>query len=184
MSWQALNWATAVEVGDSTRKLVLLLLANYAGMDDGVCFPSQRRLAREAEVSERTIRRVLGRLEDDGLIERRRRHRTSDGTRTTDLIRLCLPVNLAARADRLPDTGDRPTGQALAAHEPLLEPLTHLHLAREGKEGSGLSFEEQAAQARRLAARFRSPGGLTEEPGSEEQEDPGPTEAGFSGLGG
>lgn len=159
VSWQALNWATSIEVGDSTRKLVLILLANYAGMDDGVCFPSQKRLAREAEVSERTIRRILARLEDDGLIERQRRHRASDGSRTTDRIRLRLPVTMSGRADRLPDTDDRPTGQALAAHEPPLEPRD-LHLAVP-HEHTALGFEEQTRRARELARRYRAPGGLT-----------------------
>lgn len=60
-------WAWQQPVDDSTRKLVLVKLADSAN-DEGVCSPTQDRLAVECGVSERTVRRHLKRLGDDGLI--------------------------------------------------------------------------------------------------------------------
>lgn len=86
MSFQAQNWAVKIKTGTPSAKSVLLLLANYAD-HTGFCYPSQERLAEELELTERTVRDALGRLEEMGVIRRERRF-TTEGYRTSDGIRL------------------------------------------------------------------------------------------------
>ena len=129
--------------GSTTRKAVALVLADHADGDKWTTVVGQRRIAAEAEVGERTVRRVLSEFESEGLIVRRRRHR-EDGTRTSDELILvrekvqALPATLTARTTTgqsgrlggdyrphrpdLPATQAGPTGQSLAAQEPSEEP--------------------------------------------------------------
>lgn len=87
-------------------KIVLLALADYAN-GDGVCFPGQQSLAKKCSIAERTLRDKLTRLEELGLVARRRRQ-DSDGYRTSDEYRL-LPANPAGR-------DVRPTGKSEGAY--------------------------------------------------------------------
>lgn len=86
MSVRAISWALGAETGKPTAKLVLLALANYAD-DDGICWPSQARIARETEQSVDSIQRRLRDLESAGLIERQRRNGRY-GARITDRYHL------------------------------------------------------------------------------------------------
>lgn len=69
--------------GDPACKLVLLALANCHNPHTGLCFPSNKALADDAEMHESTVRRHLKTLAAIGLIARKRRtnvlgHRISD----------------------------------------------------------------------------------------------------------
>ena len=75
MSWEATDWAVKQRTGSPIDKLNLLLLANRADQD-GVCWPSQARLAVEGEQSDDTVQRSLARLENAGLICRNRCRKT------------------------------------------------------------------------------------------------------------
>ena len=75
MSWEATNWATQLRVGSPIDKLCLLMLGNRADQD-GVCWPSQARLADEGEMSADTVQRSLKRLEEAGFIRRSRSLKT------------------------------------------------------------------------------------------------------------
>lgn len=55
--------------GDTTAKLVLIVLADYAN-DEGMAWPSVDTLTREVEVGSRTIQRSLRKLEALGLIRK------------------------------------------------------------------------------------------------------------------
>lgn len=118
MSIQAVAWAIRQRVGSPTGKVLLMCLANYAD-ESGECWPSQGTMSAEAELGERATRDWLKTLEDQGFIERQRRHR-GDGSRTSDLIRLCLnrppdtpasdlPAESAGRPNQ-PASGAAPTG--------------------------------------------------------------------------
>lgn|GEM_PF-3539913 len=96
MSIQAVAWAISQRVGSPTGKVLLMCLANYAN-ERGECWPSQKTIAREAELGERATRDWLQKLEAQGFIERSRRHR-ADGSRTSDHVVLNL--------SRVPDSGD------------------------------------------------------------------------------
>jgi hypothetical protein len=67
MSWQAMAWAIQQRVRPPARKLLLVALANYADKD-GVCWPSQARLAYDTEMSLDTIQRQTKKLVADGLM--------------------------------------------------------------------------------------------------------------------
>lgn len=128
MSVQAMGWAFKVRTGSNVLKSVLVAVANYAD-EEGVCWPSQARLARDTELSDRTVREALARLEKMGLMERTRRT-NEDGYRASDRIRLnpsyrkqppLGPMDQQERdADRsnrsevpvgLPEADDTPTGR-------------------------------------------------------------------------
>ena len=97
------------QFGSTVRKAVALVLADHADGDRWATTVGQQRISREAEVGERTVRRVLAEFEDEGLIRRVRRHRES-GARTSDEI-----VLVQSAIERLPatDAGRQipPTGQ-------------------------------------------------------------------------
>jgi hypothetical protein len=68
MSARAVAWVLSVKLRDSTRKLVLVGLADHANLDGTAAFPSQATLADYAECSVRQVRRHLACLLDDGWI--------------------------------------------------------------------------------------------------------------------
>jgi hypothetical protein len=126
VSFQAMNWASAQTTGNVGRKVVLLLLANYAD-EHGSCFPGQEKIAEETEQSVRTVRTQLAELERRGFI--RRQHRgMAGGGRKSDRYFLNLgnaadfagkgePANGASR------TGNsEQTNRQRVAEEPLVEP--------------------------------------------------------------
>jgi len=67
MSWQATAWAVRQKVGPPARKLLLLVLANYADAD-GICWPSQETLAEDTGLSLDTVQRQTKRLSADGFL--------------------------------------------------------------------------------------------------------------------
>lgn len=76
MSWQATAWAEKRITGSPARKVLLLVLANYAN-DLGYCWPSQATLAAGTEQSPDTVQRQLKRLAADGHITIEKRARAS-----------------------------------------------------------------------------------------------------------
>lgn len=74
MSWQATVWAEQQQTGSPARKVILLVLANYAD-EYGYCYPGQRTIARGTEQSVDTVQRHLKRLETDGFLKRAKRQR-------------------------------------------------------------------------------------------------------------
>lgn len=96
MSIQAVNWAIEQRVGDPTLKILLLAICNYTNENDE-CWPSQAVLARDSEVSDRTIRRALKKLVDLGFIETQSRERAGGGNSS-------LLIRILRHADKLSDT--------------------------------------------------------------------------------
>lgn len=86
MSVQAITWALDYAAGSVTEKVLLLVLANYAN-EFGVSWPSQKTLADQTVLSERTVRRVLADMERRGVIRRIVRRR-GNGSRQSDMILL------------------------------------------------------------------------------------------------
>lgn len=69
MSHQATNWAMKLRDMKPATKAVLLCLANFHTPDKG-CFPSHRRIATDACMSERSVRNHLAELEAMGHLRR------------------------------------------------------------------------------------------------------------------
>lgn len=112
MSRHVASVITARKFGSTSRKAVMLVLAEYADVDwSTIC--GQERIAAEAELSERTVREVLKAFEEEQLIARERRYRP-DGYRTSDRIRLnraaieTLPAAFAGRYDEAPTVDQKP----------------------------------------------------------------------------
>ncbi|WP_276829202.1 helix-turn-helix domain-containing protein [Bifidobacterium coryneforme] len=72
MSWQATSWALReAPVGNNTTaRLILVSLADRAGVDGRNTWPSVRTLMGELHISDSTVRRQLAWLEDQGIISR------------------------------------------------------------------------------------------------------------------
>jgi len=87
MSFQAMGWAISQKTGSAATKLVLLMLANYAGAEDGAAFPSVNRLAEECELGRRTVQAALHNLEQQGFIEIEGRSR-KNGSATSNQYRV------------------------------------------------------------------------------------------------
>jgi hypothetical protein len=67
MSIAVMNWVWANSPTSGNERLVLLALADACSRDDGSgCWPSAATIARKANISDRTVRRVITRLEADG----------------------------------------------------------------------------------------------------------------------
>lgn len=68
MSWQATKWAIKQKVGNQGRKLLLIVLAEFAD-EHGYCWPSQGRLAKDTEASLDTVQRQTKKLIADGFVQ-------------------------------------------------------------------------------------------------------------------
>ena len=67
MSIAVMNWVWANSPTSGNERLVLLALADACSRDDGSgCWPSAATIARKANISDRTVRRVIARLETEG----------------------------------------------------------------------------------------------------------------------
>ena len=101
MSIKAVSWAIEVRVGDPTLKVLLIAIANYAD-ENNRAWPSQKRLAYDTEVSERTIRRKMNELQDLGLISIEERRRPSGEVATS-----VVTLNTSGQSGRLSQPADK-----------------------------------------------------------------------------
>lgn len=94
MSLKALLWAWNQKGISASEKLVLLGLAQYAGIDNESCFPSQSRLAEECGMTRRAVINSLAALRARNLVDIRHRVR-EDGSYTSNLYTLMIDANNA-----------------------------------------------------------------------------------------
>lgn len=78
----AIDWATGMQTGNPTAKNVLSKMARYVD-DENVCWPSQKRLAADTDLSERSVKGAVALLVEVGLVERENRL-TKDGRTTSN----------------------------------------------------------------------------------------------------
>jgi hypothetical protein len=133
------NWMIREKRVPRNAILVYASLSSRAGM--GAIFPSQATIAEESGLSERTVRRMMGHLEELGVIERRaRRGGEGRANSKTDAYtlhpngRIEGSANLSGRSER-PDTEDVATGQELQC-APLIE------VDREEVDRASCSFDD------------------------------------------
>ena len=144
------------EIKGATR-LVLIALADHANDEDGECYPSVKRLAYKAAVTERQARRSVEWLEERGYAIRIGRR----GNRT-NVYRLALPdwkypldrtrKSGLANADRTqesmrPDMGvrtDRTRGSAQTGHG---SPPIPKGTRRESPKNQGKDFQSSESRA-------------------------------------
>lgn len=154
MSNAAITWAKKQKTGHSTRKAVLVAIADYAD-EMGRCWPSQKRIAEDTEFGERTVRRALSELEEMGFIKRDNRHSPDKMTYMSDIIILGPDIGRDEASQRPAATSQRPltTGQRPSVQEP----------AANGAGASGHSRQDPAANlaAKPLIEPSQEPSGET-----------------------
>jgi DNA-binding transcriptional MocR family regulator len=92
MSFEASIWALKQAPALSMRaKAVLPHLADYVHNGERICIPSQERLAEDAGISVRTVRRAINDMEERQLIKVRPRMRRSGRGRRSDSYELFGP---------------------------------------------------------------------------------------------
>jgi hypothetical protein len=127
MSWQAVDWVIRQTTGKAGRKLLLLALANYAD-ENGICWPSQARLARDTEQSVDTVQRDA--LEELTLLKRERMPKRR-GQWQGYLYKLALQTYAARKVQTAARSPNLRSGQAAKSaltrpqslrHKPSMEP--------------------------------------------------------------
>lgn len=100
-------------LGGAGPKVVLMVLAEHAGVDengDWSCYPSQVAIAEVAELSERQVRRILAAFAKAGLISKQVRQAAQGRGRASDLITLNWPAIVALGSAEPTEDSGRPTG--------------------------------------------------------------------------
>ncbi|MEL0616694.1 DnaT-like ssDNA-binding domain-containing protein [Cobetia marina] len=113
MSLHAMSWAREVmpEMPESIKagpRLLLLLMADYAN-EQGVCWPSVRRLADEMACSMRTVQRAIEALVEQGVMTVVAR-KTPSGRQTSNFYRLAMGDD-----QQQPQAADEPSPEELEA---------------------------------------------------------------------
>ena len=113
MSLHAMSWAREVmpEMPESIKagpRLLLLLMADYAN-EQGVCWPSVRRLADEMACSMRTVQRAIEALVEQGVMTVVAR-KTASGRQTSNFYRLAMGDD-----QQQPQAADEPSPEELEA---------------------------------------------------------------------
>lgn len=143
MSFRFLAWAQSYKTGAPSTKAVLMALCSICN-DDGVCWPSQQRIADDCELSLSTVKRSMADLETAGMLSRERRYREG-GYRTSDVI--CVhqePEILGVTMER--EKISSVTMTNLRCHhdlaEPVSEPVNIINTKARGKKSKDLPFPE------------------------------------------
>ena len=112
MSHIATNWAWQIKGLRPSTKIVLLHLADRHNPDNG-CFPSINLLARDCEMSVRTVHSKLDELEKKSLIRRIPRHRPNGSQTSNEYLLMINPMqNLQGGSEKI--AGETP--QKLPTH--------------------------------------------------------------------
>ncbi len=92
MSFKCMAWASEQKTGSSTKKLILLLLADRAN-DKGKCFPSHTTIANDSELSRITVIRNIKSLEEQGLLSIK--NRSNNGKKTSNVYTLNINLDVS-----------------------------------------------------------------------------------------
>lgn len=132
----------AVEIGMSAQlstgeRMVLLMLANHARCDTGRCWPSQRLIMDETGLSERAVRKAVGRFIELGLIGRIGKVR-GNGSTCTPTYEMLFDPSETRHDVPTSGAGTRHMAPSNPAHgaplEPVREPLSSSSLRSEEHE--------------------------------------------------
>ncbi|CAM5469692.1 Helix-turn-helix domain-containing protein OS=Streptomyces aurantiogriseus OX=66870 GN=GCM10010251_23050 PE=4 SV=1 [Streptomyces aurantiogriseus] len=163
-------WAFRQDIPKPGAKLVLLALCDFAD-ESWSCFPGQATLAEKTSQGERTVRRHLEWLEEEGFIVSHARF--SDGRRTSNRYTIHAPR---------PRTPPPPSGSSASGSEAPAE---------EAKKGGRKRAGKRTKQAARTATgqsdqrpdTAGEPANLAGEPSGNHQRNPLPPARGDSGHG-
>jgi DNA-binding transcriptional ArsR family regulator len=117
-------WAWRQQVGNPTRKTILLALADHADQD-GICWPGHEGIAEKCEVSRRTVIRQIEQLARDGLVSVERR-RGQFGRQASNRYRLRVteshPADSRVTSTTVQSDTDDRSRVTPVSHEPSIEP--------------------------------------------------------------
>ncbi len=105
-----MNWVWASSPTSGNERLVLLALADACSRDDGTgCWPSAATIARKADISARTVRRVIARLEGERHVMVHRGGARAGSTNSYTVITGIHSPGRSVSPDSLPggDSSDR-----------------------------------------------------------------------------
>lgn len=88
MSVKIMSWVWDNGPDDKTDLLVLLALADFCD-DEGICYPSIRRIAEKSRLTERGVQKVIRRLESGGFLK----IKTGNGRHGTNTYALSKRAN-------------------------------------------------------------------------------------------
>jgi hypothetical protein len=111
MSIAVMNWVWANSPTSGNERLVLLALADACSRDDGTgCWPSAATIARKASISDRSVRRVIARLEAGGQVKVHRGGGRAGSTNSYTVVMVTHSPGQTVTPDRLSggDSGDTP----------------------------------------------------------------------------
>lgn len=132
-------WDMALPMG---QKMLLLALCDHAN-DDGVCYPSQEKLAQKCSMGERTVISHIQWLERHGIVSRERRQNTQ--RRKSDLYQITLrnytlePANSAPAKFSPEPANFAPSEPANFAPSYKEEPSVFNHQIEPSGIGSGIA---------------------------------------------
>jgi DNA-binding transcriptional MocR family regulator len=93
------GWALETPTGSVSRKAVLIALANATNHHTGLCCPSLKRLAAEADLSVSTVQRAIDALIEMGLVAKSERQR-ENGSKTSNVY--TFPTTPYGHGDHTP----------------------------------------------------------------------------------
>ncbi len=106
-----MTWASEQKTGSSTKKLILLLLADRSN-DNGKCWPSHTTIANDSELSRITVIRNIKALEKQGFLTVKQR--SNGGKKTSNIY--CLQMDL--------DVTLSTVSSITVIHKPINEPYS------------------------------------------------------------
>ncbi len=136
--------------------LVLAIISNYADSRDGTCFPSKRRVAKEARIGEVTVYRVLLLAEQFGVLSSSGRK----GTRSK-LIQLARPKQWSQQRFR-----------SQVGHLPCKEDSSVSSLPLEEDSLAAIGHPAESSTARRRTGEINPPSDETSLPSKEGRSTP------------
>ena len=86
MSIKAVSWALDTRLKHAGLKLLLVILGDYCN-EEGICWPSTRRLSERTGTTPRTVKKYLTKLEYLGLLSKETRQRPN-GSYQSSLYKL------------------------------------------------------------------------------------------------
>ena len=167
MSIAVMNFVWANSPTSGNERLVLLALADACSRDDGTgCWPSAATIARKANISDRSVRRVIARLEADGHVVVHRGGGRAGSTNSYTVVMVIHSPGQNVTPDSLSggDSGDTPpltqpcqgTPDAAVSADPPVNrkgtAATHAREARSGDQSAGDGGAEVGEFFGRLAA--------------------------------
>ena len=128
MSFKAMAWASKQKTGNSTRKLILLLLADRAN-DEGFCWPSMSTVAEDCELTREAVSRNIKVLEKKGFLKIVRRKK--DGVNLPNQYYLNMDIGVVYGEGGVPY--ENHNGSDLKSHKPINEPVSN-NINRQSKD--------------------------------------------------